>query len=88
MKLKEDYIIYDASAEEKIAIAAGSEAENFNGLLRANRTAGAILDYLKEDLTEGELVERMLERYDATEQEVQAGVQEVIAILNEVGALE
>ena len=88
MKLKEDYIIYDASAEERIAIATGKEAEVFTGLLRANRTAGAILDYLKEETTEDEIVQKMCERYDASEEEIRADVQKVLETLKGVGALE
>lgn len=88
MKLKDDYIIYNASEEELIAIATGDEADNFNGLLRANKTAGAIMEYLKEDLTEDELVSRMLERFDAGEEEIREGVKEVLETLRSVGALE
>ena len=88
MKLKDDYIIYNASEEELIAIATGDEADNFNGLLRANKTAGAIMEYLKEDLTEDDLVSRMLERFDAGEEEIREGVKEVLETLRSVGALE
>ncbi len=88
MKLKEDYIIYDASPEERIAVATGEETDVFNGLLRANKTAGVILGYLsEEDLTEDEIVSRMLERYDATEEEIRSGVADVLSALREVGAL-
>ena len=88
MKLKDDYILYNASEEELIAVATGDEAENFNGLLRANKTAGAIMEYLKEELTEDELVARMLERFDATEEEMREGVKEVLETLRSVGAIE
>ena len=88
MKLKDDYIIYNASEEELIAIATGDEADNFNGLLRANKTAGAIMEYLKEEMTEDELVSRMLERFDAGEEEIREGVKEVLETLRSVGALE
>ena len=88
MKLKDDYIIYDASEEERIAVATGDSAEQFNGLLRANKTAGVILEYLKEDVTEDELVAKMLERYDASEEEIRSGVNDVLEALRGVGALE
>ena len=88
MKLKEDYIIYNASEEELIAIATGDEADNFNGLLRANKTAGAIMEYLKEEMSEDELVSRMLERFDASEEEIREGVKDVLDTLRSVGALE
>lgn len=88
MKLKDDYIIYNASEEEAIAVATGDEAENFNGLLRANKTAGAIMEFLKEDITEDELVKRMFDRFDATEEEIREGVKDVLETLRGVGAIE
>lgn len=88
MKLKDDYILYNASEEETIAVATGAEAENFRGLMRANKTAGAIMEYLQEDPSEDELVRKMTERFDAGEEDVRAGVAEVLNALRKVGAIE
>ena len=88
MKLKDDYILYNASEEETIAVATGDEAANFNGLLRANETAGAVLEYLKEETTEDEIVSRMLEEYEATEEEIRSGLKDVLDALRSVGAVE
>ncbi len=88
MKLKDDYLIYDASPEEKIAVATGDEAENFTGLLRANETAGAILGYLEQEISEEEIVARMLGEYNATEEEVRSGLAEVLSTLRSIGAID
>lgn len=88
MKLKDDYVIYDASEEERISVATGEEADNFSGLLRANKTAGSILEYLREETTEDEIIARMMERFDASEDAVREGVLETLETLRSVGALE
>ena len=88
MKLKEDYILYSASESETIAVATGDEVENFNGLLRANQTAGAIMEFLKDDLSEVELLERMLDRFDVQEEELREDVSDILDTLRSVGALE
>ena len=88
MKLKEEYILYNSSPDELIAVATGDEAENFNGLLRANKTAGEIMEFLKEDLSENELVSKLLEKYDASEQEVRKDLAEILETLRSVGAIE
>lgn len=88
MRLKSDYLVYDASTEERIAVATGDEAKNFNGLLRANETAGAILDYLKNETTEDEIVARILEDYDTTEENARKGLAAVLSTLRSVGAIE
>ena len=88
MKLKDDYILYNASETEMIAVATGEEANNFNGLLRANQTAGAIMEYLKEDIPEDDLVAKMAERFDASREDIQKDVREILDILRSVGALD
>lgn len=88
MKLKEDYILYTASEDEVIAVATGKEAEKFNGLLRANKTAGAIMEYLKEDISMDDLIEKMTERFDASKEEIQEDVNTILEKLRSIGALE
>lgn len=88
MKLKEDYILYNASENETIAVATGAEAANFNGLMRANKTAAAIMEYLQDDISEDELIKKMADRFDASEEDIRTGVGEVLAALRKVGAIE
>lgn len=88
MKLKEDYVIYDASEEERIAVATGDSAEVFNGLLRANTTAGDIIGFLAEETTEDEIVSRLLEKYEVDEDTARADVAEILDVLRSVGAIE
>lgn len=88
MKLKDDYLVYDASTEERIAVATGDEAKNFTGLLRANETAGAILDYLAEETTEDEIVAHILKDYDTSEEDARKGLAAVLSTLRSVGAIE
>ena len=88
MKLKEDYILYNASDDETIAVATGDEAENFKGLLRANKTAGAIMEFLKEDVSLDDLVSKMAERFDADKETIKEDIKEIIEKLKEIGAIE
>ena len=88
MKLKEDYILYNASEDETIAVATGDEAENFKGLLRANKTAGIIMEYLKEDISMDDLVSKMTQRFDASEDVIRNDVNEIIEKLKSIKAIE
>ena len=87
MKLKDEYILYNASETEVIAIATGEEADQFKGLLRANKSAGVILELLREDLTEDELVSRLMDQYEGEEEEIRRGVGDILSTLRSVGAL-
>lgn len=88
MKLKEDYVIYESGEEESIAVATGESATVFNGLLRANKTAAFIMECLGEETTEEEIVSRMLERFDADEQNVRSDVREILDVLRSAAAIE
>ena len=88
MKLKEQYILYSARENELIAVPTGKEAKEFKGLLRANETASFVLECLKEETTEEEIVQKMAEEYDAPIDVLTEDVHEVIERLRIVKALE
>jgi hypothetical protein len=56
--------------------------------VRGNRTLGAVLELLKTDTTEAELVAALRRRFDAPEGAVEADVGEVLAALRQIGALD
>ena len=65
MKLKKDFISHDTDEESLLVPTGGA---GFSGLVKGNRTLGAILALLKEDLTEEELITSMERRFDAPEE--------------------
>ncbi|MCD8120092.1 MAG: PqqD family protein [Lachnospiraceae bacterium] len=85
MKLKKEFIIYESDGEQIMVASAG---EIFNGLVRSNPTAAFIVNCLREETTEDEIVRRMLEKYDATEEVIRADVARIIAQLSSIHALE
>ena len=60
----------------------------FSGVVRGNRTLGAVLELLKEDTDEAAVVAAMRERFDAPEGAVERDVARVLAELRKIGALE
>lgn len=85
MKLKNGFITHETGTEH-ITVTAGDT--DFNGLIRSNQTAGFIVECLKKDVTKEEIVERMLEKYDAPRDRVSADVDRILAALQEIGALD
>ena len=61
MKLKDTYITHDSDGEQILL----DTSSSFAGLIRNNKTAAFIVECLKEDTTEENIVETMLEKYDA-----------------------
>ncbi|MBQ7371134.1 MAG: PqqD family protein [Blautia sp.] len=85
MKLKEGFITHGIDDEMIMVSTANTK---FNGLTRSNRTASFILNCLKKDTTETEIVAAMLEKYDTTEDIIAADVKKILNMLLKIGALD
>ena len=85
MKLKKEYITYDTADESMLVPTADAK---FAGLIRGNKTLGAILELLKEETTEDEVVEKMMERFEAPRELIAKDVHTAVMKLREVDALE
>ena len=83
MKLKYTYITHDSDGEQILL----DTSSSFAGLIRNNKTAAFIVECLKEDITEENIVEAMFEKYDAPKDVLAKDVADVIEKLRKVGAL-
>ena len=85
MKLKKGFITHDTGSES-ILVPMGSAG--WAGVVRGNKTLGAILGLLKEDTTEVAIIDAMKERFDAPEDIIVRDVKKAIAELRKIGALD
>ena len=85
MKLKKDFLVHNTD-EETLLVPAGSS--DFYGVVRGNKTLGVILDLLREDTTEDQIVSAMAARFDAPEDRIRRDVEQAISELRKIGALD
>jgi len=85
MKINENFIAHN-DGDELILVSTG--ASDFSGLVHSNRTAGFILECLKEETSEAEIIAAMLEKYDAPEEVISRDVKKIIGQLRKIGALD
>ena len=85
MKLNKDFILHIADGET-VLVPTGNA--RFSGVVRGNRTLGAVLELLKEDTTEEGLVAAMKARFDAPEDVIARDVKKALAGLRSIGAIE
>ena len=85
MKLKDTFITQQIE-DTQFLISIGGES--FGGLVRSNKTAAFIVDQLGRDTSKEEIVDAMCARYDAPRDVIAADVDEVLATLRGIGALE
>lgn len=85
MKLKKEFITHNTQ-NESLLVPTGSA--DFSGIVRGNKTLGAILGLLKTETTEAEVIEAMKERFDAPEEKIASDVRKVIDELRKIGAID
>lgn len=84
MKLKKGFITHTTDKEHILVAADGS----FNGIVKSNKTAAFIINCLKEDTSEDDIVNLMLKTYDAPKEVIFNDVHKIINSLKSIGALE
>ena len=85
MRLKKEFIPHDTGRESLLVPVGGA---GWAGVVRGNRTLGAILSLLKAETTEAAIVEAMQRRFDAPEAVIARDVKKALAELRKIGALE
>lgn len=61
---------------------------DFSGVVRGNKTTGVILELLKKDTTQEEIVAAMEDRFDAPAATIAQDVERVLGELRKIGALD
>lgn len=84
MKLNSNFIIY-ANDEDHILMDTASE---FSGIVHSNHTAADIVELLQSETTQEEIVQKMMERYDASEEVVARDVKKILATLRSIHAID
>ena len=87
MKLKQGFITQDYRGEQ-LMVAVGPEAKRFHGIVRSNETAAFIVDRLKSETSEEEIVSSMLAEYEVDGSTAASDVRRVLDELRSIGAIE
>ena len=85
MKLKNGFITHESDGEQ-IMVSAGNMS--FSGLVRSNKTAAFIVEKLKCDITETEIVSAMLEKYDVSKEIAETDVKKIVEKLRSIEAID
>ena len=86
MKLSRDFLLHNPDGGESILGPTGRAG--FSGVVRGNKTLGAVLELLKNDTTEAELIAAMKARFDAPEGSIETDVKKALAELRKIGAID
>ena len=84
MKLNPKFLTHETKGEHITVSTTGTQ---FNGLIRSNPTAAFIIETLKTDTTESELVDKLLAKYDVDRPTAEKDVADLIGKLRSIGAV-
>ena len=85
MKLKPEFIAHE-SDDTSVLVPTGDA--NWSGVIQGNKTFGAILELLKDDVSEQEIVDALHKRFDAPEGAIERDVTRALDELRKIGAVE
>ncbi len=85
MKLNPEFIVYNEDGDTLLVPTAKAP---FSGVLRGNKTVGAILEMLQEEITQEEIVTRLRERFEAEDGVIEKDVESTLADLRSIGAID
>lgn len=85
MKLTKGFVTYEISGDH-LTVPTGNKA--FTGLIKSNKTAAFIIEMLKKETTPEEITNALFEKYDAPKEMIKKDVDNIIAKLVEIGAVE
>ena len=85
MKLKSSFITHDIDGKQ---VMIDIDRNGFSGMVRSNATAAYIVDQLKNETSRDEILDKMSERYEAPRGVMGRDLDDILAQLREIGALE
>ena len=84
MRLKDEFLTH-TSGEEAYLVPSGNL--EFRGLVKGNETLGEVVELLKSDTTEAQIVKNLREKYNAPAGAIEFDVKKAVEVLRSVGAL-
>lgn len=86
MKLKYKFVVQEVS-DGFVAVAVGADAAKFNGIIRMNKTSAFVFKQLADDITEDEIIAKMMDKYDGEEKVMRKDTKDFLAKLSEADLL-
>jgi S-methylmethionine-dependent homocysteine/selenocysteine methylase len=87
MKLKKGFISHTIQ-NTQVMVATGAASGTFNGLARSNETAAFIINCLKQETTEADIVKKITDTYEVDQDKALNDVRKTIDQLQKIGAIE
>lgn len=85
MKINSGFIAHN-DGEDKLLVSTGTT--KFSGLVRSNPTAGFIIECLAQETTEDEIVAKMQQKWEVSDEIARRDVRKIVEQLRGIGAID
>lgn len=85
MKLKDSFVTRHFKGAY---VMTGTENADFKGIVTGNNTTAFVIECLKVQTTREDIVEKMIEKYDAPEDVIVEDTDKILDVLRNIGAIE
>lgn len=85
MKLSSDFLLHNTDGETILVPTGNAE---FSGIVRGNKTFGAVVELLKDGCSEEELVAALKARFEAPDGAIEKDVEKALFELRKIGAID
>ena len=85
MKLNKDFVVHTTDTTAFLAPVSGKK---FSGMVRGNETFGTVIELLQNEISEEELVNKMLEKYEGDRERIASDVHKALEQLKTIGAID
>lgn len=85
MKIADGFLIHN-DGEDTVLVSTGET--DFSGLVRSNSSAGFIMKCLENETNEDEIVEKMQQEWDVSDETARRDIRKVVEQLRGIGAID
>ncbi len=87
MKVKTGFLLH-SMGEEHVVVPVDERTLEFPGMIRLNRTGAFLFECMQKEFEEQDLVEKLLGKYEVSEEKARASVRKIVDSLVEAGVVE
>ncbi len=87
MKIADGFVIREIMGQA-VAVPTGQASESFSGMIKLNETGKEVWNGVAEGLSEEEIVERIVEKYEVSAEDAKQGVSKFLKQMVERGFIQ
>lgn len=86
MRLNDDFIVFDVGGDVNL-VPTGDAAQTYHGIVRCNKTVAFVIECLKTETSEAELLEKLKQKYEGDADHMAENLKKTLNTLRSIHSL-